>query len=95
MIKIFGEVKTLSEWCVEYGLPERLVYKRYTEGCIGDELLDPPFYDVLQKSFVHQVWGGKWVTKDQIRKKAKKHAEPVRWNNKLKWVYVGKPYITI
>lgn len=94
MIKIFGEVKTLSEWCVEYSLPERLVYQRYKDGVIGEALLDPQFEDELQPNFVHRVWGGKWVDKDRIRK-SKAYTEPVRWNDKLKWVYVGKQVITI
>ena len=93
-IEMFGVSKTLKAWSKEYELPYDLVRQRYDDGIQNESLVDPVQCDMLDKDYVHQLWGGKWVDKTKLHEN-KKHiyTEPARWNKTQKWVYVGKMVI--
>ena len=90
-IQMFGITKYLRDWCDEYELSPKIVYQRYMNGIRDQSLFDPVDDDILDKNYVHRLWGGKWVEKTEVpRKKKRIYTKPVRWNKTQKWVYVGK-----
>lgn len=84
-VKINGEVRQLSEWADLYGISRCTIWQRYHAGCVGDELIAPLSFDVLDEFYLHKLWGGKWVYRSQPKTKNK------YYRNHERWVYIGNP----
>ena len=85
---IDGIKKPLRQWADEYDMPYEILYDRYAWGWTGDMLFYPEPFDRLTPSLVHHIWGGRWVYRNELSRKNRKHES--RWNDTTKWVYVGR-----
>lgn len=79
---IDGEMKTLAEWAREADISLDLICKRYHQGIREYALIAPSNDRLVTRADVRQLWG-KW----KYVGKKKKHK---MWNERQRWVYVGK-----
>ena len=88
LVTIYGTTKPLRQWADEYDMPYETLYDRYESGWVGEMLVYPEPFDRLTPSLAHHIWGGRWIYRNEMVKKNRKRE--FRWNNKTKWVYVGR-----
>ena len=86
LVTIYGTTKPLRQWADEYDMPYETLYDRYESGWVGERLFYPEPFDRLTPSLVHHIWGGRWIYRNEMVKKNRKHE--FRWNDTKKWVYV-------
>ena len=85
---IDGIKKPLRQWAEEYDLTYEIVLERFLHCWKDENLILPERCDMLTKAIVHKLWGGRWYYRNEMVKKSRKRE--FRWNNKTKWVYVGR-----
>lgn len=85
---IDGIKKPLRQWAEEYDLTYEIVFERFLYGWKDENLILPERCDMLTKAIVHKLWGGRWIYRNEMVKKNRKRE--FHWNNKTKWVYVGR-----
>ena len=85
---IDGIKKPLRQWAEEYDLTYEIVLERFLYDWKDENLILPERCDMLTKAIVHKLWGGRWYYRNEMVKKNRKRE--FRWNNKTKWVYVGR-----
>ena len=100
-VTIFGIIKPLKQWAEEYDLPYKIVYERYRNGLIGEELIKPERTDLLTREAVRRLWHGRWIYRNELTKRQRKpwiyRRNPLtRWvfaeglECSAKWVFVEK-----
>jgi hypothetical protein len=88
LVTIYGTTKPLRQWAEEYDLTYEIVFERFLYGWKDENLILPERCDMLTKAIVHKLWGGRWVYRNELSRKNRKHE--FRWNDTTKWVYVGR-----
>lgn len=82
IVVIDGIAKTLRQWAASYSIDLQSILWRYDRGVRDYALLDPVFDRLINRQDVKALWG-KW----KYVGKKKKHK---MWNERQRWVYVGK-----